>query len=68
VTYRDVLTLLRRLGAVPLRTKGSHQTWALPDGTRQTVLVNHLGRRADWGLLAELRKRGVMPPKETTHA
>ena len=67
MTYRDVLTLLRRVGATPLRVRGSHQTWALPDGSRQTVVINHLGQRADWGLLAQLRKLGILP-QESRHA
>jgi predicted RNA binding protein YcfA (HicA-like mRNA interferase family) len=68
MTVREVVSLLRRSGATPLRVRGSHQTWALPDGTRQTVVINHLGDRADAGLVAQLRKRGVLPLKETRHA
>ena len=68
MTYRDALAALRRAGAVPVRTRGSHQTWLLPTGHRQTVVVNHLGDRADAGLLAQLRKCAVLPPKGTVHA
>ena len=67
MTYREVISTLRRVGATALRTRGSHQTWALPDGTRETVVVNHLGHRADWALVARLSKRGVLP-RGASHA
>ena len=60
MTYREVISTLRRAGGVPVRTRGSHQTWALPDGGKQTVVINHLGDRADAGLVAQLRKRGLL--------
>lgn len=68
MTYRDAIDALRRAGAVPVRTRGSHQTWALPTGERQTVVCNHLGARADAGLLAQLRKLAVLPAKGVSHA
>jgi len=68
MTYRDVLNLLKRAGAEPVRVRGSHQTWRLTESsTSVTVVINHLGHRADWGLLAQLRKLGVLP-KDGRHA
>lgn len=39
---RDLIKRLKELNCVPLRTKGSHQTWRTPGGTGTFVLtVNH---------------------------
>lgn len=43
---RDLLHELRRIGARAIRTKGSHQTWELPDGERIGLVINHLGDNA----------------------
>jgi predicted RNA binding protein YcfA (HicA-like mRNA interferase family) len=43
---RELLHELRRIGAIAIRTKGSHQTWELPDGERIGLVVNHPGDNA----------------------
>lgn len=39
---REALQKLRALGAVPLRQKGSHQVWRLPNGRTVVLVVNHV--------------------------
>lgn len=37
------MSALGRVGARPIRTKGSHQTWETSEGKRFQLVVNHPG-------------------------
>lgn len=54
--WREVVALLHELGARPIRTRGSHQTWAFPNNERFTVVCNHLGDTVPRKILATLRR------------
>lgn len=56
LTWRDMRDELRRLGAVEVRTKGSHATWRFQDGDSFTVIINHLSDDVPAGI-ASLFKR-----------
>lgn len=55
-SWREAVTFLKSVGARPVRTKGSHQTWRLPDGSSFTVVCNHLGADIGHGLRVRLRR------------
>ncbi|MFN0012267.1 MAG: type II toxin-antitoxin system HicA family toxin [Phycisphaerales bacterium] len=53
ITARELLAVLRRLGFVEVRSRGSHRRLAHPDGRRTTVAV-HSGRDVPRGLLQKI--------------
>lgn len=63
-TWRDARALLRSRGAYPARTKGSHQTWRLPDGRSFVVVCNHLGADMSVRLRAQLRRLLRLPASD----
>jgi predicted RNA binding protein YcfA (HicA-like mRNA interferase family) len=40
--YRELIHYLRRYGAKPLRQRGSHEVWQLPNGRTFSLVVNHI--------------------------
>jgi predicted RNA binding protein YcfA (HicA-like mRNA interferase family) len=72
-SWRELRVGLRRLGANPIRVRGSHETWRFDDGTTFVVVRSHLAAAVPVGILAELRRlrerrgaraEGVTPPRE----
>jgi predicted RNA binding protein YcfA (HicA-like mRNA interferase family) len=61
--WRELRSELRRMGASPVRTKGSHETWRLGDGGTFVVVRNHLAASVPIGILLKFRRlrarRGV---------
>lgn len=55
-TWRDVQKRLWDLGAIRVRTKGSHEHWRFPDGEMFIVVCNHLGDDAPRWVVARLRR------------
>lgn len=55
-TERDLVQRLRRLGCIPTRHKGSHQTWTAPKGTQFTITIHESGRVVSRGVLLHVRK------------
>lgn len=55
-SWRVLRCRLRELGGHPIRTKGSHEMWRLPDGEMFLVVRNHLGRRVPMNVLARYRR------------
>lgn len=54
---RDLIKRLKELNCVPLRMKGSHQTWRTPGGTGTFVLtVNNPGVPAAEVILSKVRR------------
>lgn len=53
ISARALMKLLRRLGFVEVRSKGSHRRFAHPDGRKTTVPV-HKGRDLPRGLLRQI--------------
>jgi predicted RNA binding protein YcfA (HicA-like mRNA interferase family) len=43
VTSREVIKILKRLGCVEVRQKGSHKFFASPTGNCRTVVADHPG-------------------------
>jgi predicted RNA binding protein YcfA (HicA-like mRNA interferase family) len=54
--WREVRDVLGNLGAVPLRARGSHETWRFPDGETFIVVINHLADAVPVGILAKFRR------------
>lgn len=42
-SYNGFVEVLTRVGAVPLRSKGSHQQWRLPNGRCFTIVTTREG-------------------------
>jgi predicted RNA binding protein YcfA (HicA-like mRNA interferase family) len=63
-TWRDAIAWLVSRGARPLRTKGSHQTWRLPNGKSFVVVCNHLGADMGVRLRAQLRRLLCLPSSD----
>ena len=53
VTARQLIRVLRRLGFVQTRSRGSHRRFEHPDGRKTTVPV-HRGRDIPRGLLRQI--------------
>lgn len=53
IDARTLISVLRRLGFVRTRSRGSHQRFAHPDGRKTTVPV-HRGRDIPRGLLRQI--------------
>ena len=53
VTARKLISVLRRLGFVQTRSRGSHRRFEHPDGRKTTVPV-HRGRDIPRGLLRQI--------------
>ena len=53
VTARELIRVLRRLGFVQTRSRGSHRRFEHPDGRKTTVPV-HRGRDIPRGLLRQI--------------
>ena len=53
LTARVLMKILRRLGFVEIRSRGSHRRFAHPDGRKTTVPV-HRGRDLPRGLLRQI--------------
>jgi len=53
VTARQLIRVLRRLGFVQTRSRGSHRCFEHPDGRKTTVPV-HRGRDIPRGLLRQI--------------
>jgi len=53
LTARMLMKVLRRLGFVEIRSRGSHRRFAHPDGRKTTVPV-HRGRDLPRGLLRQI--------------
>ena len=65
--WRDLQAGLRRLGACPVRTRGSHEVWRFPDGEVFLVICNHPSDSVPVGIVARFRqlrgrrRRGGVP-------
>lgn len=55
-SWRSLRAVLRDMGAVPVRVRGSHETWRFDDGETFVVVVNHLGDSVPVGVLAQFRR------------
>lgn len=53
---RDLVGALLRHGCRPLRTRGSHQRWATPNGATFGLVVNHPGSDVSNTILASVRR------------
>lgn len=53
ITARSLLRILRKLGFVQVRSRGSHRRFVHPDGQKTTVPV-HKGRDIPRGLLRQI--------------
>jgi len=53
ISARDLVRVLRRLGFVQTRSRGSHRRFEHPDGRKTTVPV-HKGRDIPRGLLRQI--------------
>ena len=53
ITARSLLRILRKLGFVQVRSRGSHRRFVHPDGRKTTVPV-HKGRDIPRGLLRQI--------------
>lgn len=53
VTARQLMSVLRKLGFVQTRSRGSHRRFEHPDGRKTTVPV-HRGRDIPRGLLRQI--------------
>lgn len=65
-SWREVLDILRRLGANCIRTNGSHQTWRFPDGETFVCVVNRLHDAPSIGVLVKFRR--LRARREETNA
>jgi predicted RNA binding protein YcfA (HicA-like mRNA interferase family) len=54
--WRELRDGLHALGAVIVRTTGSHEIWRFDDGTTFVVVRNHLGDTVPIGILVKLRR------------
>jgi predicted RNA binding protein YcfA (HicA-like mRNA interferase family) len=61
--FRRLDKLLRRLGFLPVRQKGSHVFYRHPDG-RTTTLPNHPGRDLARPLLREILREIELSPEQ----
>jgi predicted RNA binding protein YcfA (HicA-like mRNA interferase family) len=55
-SWHELLGILRQLGARPVRTNGSHQTWRFPDGETFVCVVNRLHDAPSIGVLVKFRR------------
>lgn len=55
-SWRDLRGELRAMRAVPVRVKGSHETWRFEDGETFVVVRNHLGASIPVGIVAKFRR------------
>lgn len=55
-SWRDLRGSLRSMGAKPIRTRGSHQTWRLDHGGTFTLVCNHLNDDVPANILAKFRR------------
>lgn len=55
-SWRELLGILRELGAYRVRTNGSHQTWRFPDGATFVCIVNRLHDAPSIGVLVKFRR------------
>ena len=53
---RLLLKALSDAGAVPVRRRGSHETWRFSNGETVTLQVNHLGAPAAPHVLGHVRR------------
>lgn len=58
-TWRELRSDLAKLGAAPVRCKGSHETWRFEDGEVFVAVVNHLGDDVSKGMLSKYRRLKV---------
>ena len=56
MSWTDLCVELRNLGARPVRTKGSHQTWRFDDGMSFTVVCNHMADDVPANILVAFRR------------
>ncbi|MGE0328296.1 MAG: type II toxin-antitoxin system HicA family toxin [Polyangiaceae bacterium] len=54
--WRDLRQCLRKLGAEPVRTRGSHEMWRFPGGDMFVVVRNHLDEQVPKNILARFRR------------
>lgn len=54
--WREVRDELRDLGALLVRTNGSHESWRFEDGETFVVVRNHLGRAVPLGIIVKFRR------------
>jgi predicted RNA binding protein YcfA (HicA-like mRNA interferase family) len=55
-SWRQLRVSLRELGARPVRTRGSHETWRFDDGETFIVIVNHLADSVPMGIRVKFRR------------
>lgn len=55
-SWRELREELRRLGAGPVRLKGSHEVWRFADGVTFIVVCNHLHDAVPIGILVKFRR------------
>jgi predicted RNA binding protein YcfA (HicA-like mRNA interferase family) len=55
-SWRQLRLALRELGAIPVRVRGSHETWRFDDGETFIVVINHLGASVPLGIRLKFRR------------
>ena len=55
-SVREVRTRLLQLGCGPIRSNGSHEVWEAPDGSRCSIVINHLGSDISARVLSSVRR------------
>lgn len=55
-TWRQLRVALREMGALPVRVRGSHETWRFSDGESFMVVVNHLADDVPTGIAGKFRR------------
>lgn len=55
-SWRQLRVSLRALGARPIRTRGSHETWRFQDGETFIVIINHVADSVPLGILVKFRR------------
>jgi len=53
---RAVRTRLIQLGCKRVRCNGSHETWQAPNGSRCSIVINHLGSDISARVLSSVRR------------
>lgn len=54
--WRDLRLVLDELGAVAIRSNGSHETWRFSDGETFVAVINHLADAVPIGILTKFRR------------
>jgi len=61
LTARQVVAVLRRHGFLHVGTRGSHEKWRHPTGSKQVIVPAHRGRVLPIGTLRSIMKGSGIP-------